>query len=152
MLTAQDHAAVIRAHYDAFNRRDNDKGQSLVTNDVKWTNVPFNLQYTGHKGYRESLDNWITALPDCKVEITNLVAGTDWAAVEFTGRGTHTGTLVGPSGTMPATQQKLELKCCEVMRIQDGQIAEARLYFDAASLLRQLGLLTHAPTPARAQS
>ena len=149
MLTAQDNATVVRSLYDAFNRRDMDKGLSLVTNDVKWINVPFNTTFSGHKGYREFLDNWTIAMPDCKVEITNVVTGDEWAVVEFIGRGTHTGPLVGPQGAIPATQKKLDLKVCEVLRLKDGQISEARVYFDAATMLRQFGLLPQTAAPSQ---
>jgi len=91
---------------------------------------PFDVNYSGRKGYREFLNNWTTAMPDCKAEIVNVIGGEEWTVVEFIGRGTHTGPLVGPQGTMPATQKKLDLKCCELLRIKDGQIAEAHLYFD----------------------
>lgn len=112
-----------------------------MTDDVKWTNIPFNVRHDGHKGYREFLDNWTVAMPDCKVEIVNVVAGEEWTAVEFIGRGTHTGPLVGPQGTIAATQNKLELKICEFLRIRDGLIHEGRVYFDAATLMRQFGVL-----------
>jgi steroid delta-isomerase-like uncharacterized protein len=141
MLTAQDNATIVLAHYDAFNKREIDKDLALVTDDVKWLNIPFNVNFSGHQGYREYLKNWITAMPDCKVEVLHTVVGEEWAAVEFVGRGTHTGPLVGPYGkTFPATQKKLDLKLCEFLRIRDGQIAEARVYFDAATMMRQLGL------------
>ena len=142
MLTAQDNATIVRAHYDAFNLRDMNKNLSLVTNDVKCTNIPFNVDFNGHKGYREFLENWTTAMPDCKVQIVNVVTGGEWAAVEFIGRGTHTGPLARPEGTILATQKKLDMKFCELLRIKDGQIAESHLYFDAATLLRQFGLPT----------
>ncbi len=150
MLTAQDNATMVRAHYDAFNRRDIEKDLTLVTEDVKWTNIPFDLSFSGHKGYREYLNTWITAMPDCKVEMVNVIGGEEWTVVEFIGRGTHTGPLAGPEGTIPATHRKLDLKCCELLRIWDGQIAEGRLYFDAATLLRQFGLIpqTMGPVPS----
>ena len=148
MLTAQDNATVVRSLYDAFNRRDMDKSLSLVTNDVKWINIPFSNGFSGHTGYREYLDNWTTAMPDCKVEITNLVAGDEWTVVEFIGRGTHTGLLAGPQGAIPATHKKLDLKVCEVLRLMDGQVGEAHVYFDAATMMRQLGLLPQTPASA----
>ena len=141
MLTAQDNATIARDHFNAFNARDFEKGLTLVTKDVKWMNIPFNVDFNGHAGYREFHNNWITAMPDCKVEIVNVVGGEDWTVVEFIGRGTHTGPLAGPQGTIPATQKKLELKVCELLRIKDGQIAESHVYFDSATMLRQLGLL-----------
>ena len=141
MLTAQDHATIVRSHYDAFNSRDVAKSLPLVTNDVKWTNIPFNTVFTGPKGYREALDMWTIAMPDCKVEIVNVIAGDEWTVAECIGRGTHTGPLAGPAGTIAATQKKVEMKFCELFRIKDGQIAEGRAYFDAATLLRQVGVL-----------
>jgi steroid delta-isomerase-like uncharacterized protein len=142
MLTAQDNATVVRAHYDAFNRRDIDQALTLVTDDVKWMNIPFDVDYSGRKGYREFLENWTTAMPDGKVEIVNVIPGDEWTVVEFIGRGTHTGPLLGPRGTtIPATQKKLDLKFCELLRVRDGQISEARVYFDAATMMRQFGLL-----------
>ena len=149
MLTAQDNATIVRAHYDAINRRDIDKNLTLLSDDVKWVNIPFNANYSGHKGYREFLSNWTTAMPDCKVEIVNVVAGDEWTAVEFIGRGTHTGPMVGPQGTIPATQKKLDLKFCELLRVKDGLISQVHVYFDAATMMRQFGLLP--PTPAPGQ-
>jgi steroid delta-isomerase-like uncharacterized protein len=149
MLTAQDNATIARDHFNAFNARDFAKGLNLVTNDVKWTNIPFNVEFTGHSGYREFHNNWTTAMPDCKVEITNIIGGEEWTVVEFIGRGTHTGTLAGPQGPIAATQKKLELKVCELLRIKDGQIAESRVYFDAATMMRQLGLLPQTLGPGQ---
>jgi steroid delta-isomerase-like uncharacterized protein len=145
MLTAQDIATLVRAHYDAFNSRDINKQLSLVTQDAKWTNIPFNVEHKGHKGYREFAENWTTAMPDCKVEVLNLIQGEHWMVVECVAKGTHTGPLTGPQGTIPATQKKVDLKFCELLRIKDGQIDEARVYFDAATMMRQLGLMPHTP-------
>src|SRR5437867_6659276 len=149
MLSAQDNASIVRAHYDAFNQRDMDKNLALVTDDVKWMNIPFNVNFSGRTGYRVYLENWTKGMPDCKVEVVNVVAGEEWSAVEFIGRGTHTGPLVGPQGTIPATQKKLDLKFCQLLKVKDGQIAEAHLYFDAATLLHQLGVLAETPTPGQ---
>lgn len=154
MLTVQDNTTMVRAHYDAFNRRDIEKSLSLVTHDAKWMNIPFNVNFTGHAGFREFITNWTTAMPDCKVEIVTLMGGDEWAVVELVARGTHTGPLAGPQGTFPATQKKLEIKVCEILKIKDGQIFEAHVYFDAATMLRQFGLLpqTHVPNQPVASS
>lgn len=147
MLTAKDNATIARDHFNAFNARDFERGLKLVTDDVKWTNIPFGREFAGHAGYREFHQNWITAMPDCRVEILNVIGGEEWTVVEFVGRGTHTGPLQGPNGPIAATQKKLELKVCELLRIQDGLISESRVYFDAATMMRQLGLLPQPTTP-----
>ena len=70
------------------------------------------------------------------------------ASAEFTGRGAHTGTMKGPTGDLPATQRRVELKCVESYRFRDGKLAEGRVYFDAFSLFTQLGV--GAPAQGRA--
>ena|SRR5947209_1039566 len=141
MLTAQDNATLVRAHYDAFNRRDLDQAVAMVSDGVKWTNIPFDMTFDGRNGYRQFLENWTNALPDAKIEIINLIAGEEWIAVECIGRGTHNGPLVGPNGTIDPTHKKLEMKFCELHRVVDGQITEGRTYFDGTSMMRQLGVL-----------
>jgi len=147
MLTAQDNATLVRAHYDTFNARDFDKALAMVSPDVKWKNIPFDMTFDGRPGYRQHLENWTTAMPDSKLEIVNLVIGEEWAAVECLARGTHTGPLVAPNGTIAPTHNKVEMKFCELHRIVDGQITEGRLYFDSTTLMHQLGVLPPTKSP-----
>jgi len=151
LLTAQDNAAIIRSHVDYFNSRDTEKGLALVTPDVKWTNIPFNRDFTGHAGFREFHNNWVTAMSDIKIEIVNQAGDDKWTFVEMVARGTHNGPLIGPQGTIPASQKKLDLKVCEVFRLQDGLIAESHVYFDSATMMRQLGVLPSSPTQTAGQ-
>ena len=147
MLTAQDNATLVRAHYDVFNRRDLDKAVAMVSDTVKWTNIPFDMTFDGRDGYRQFLENWTNALPDAKIEIVNLIVGEEWIAAECIGRGTHNGPLVGPNGTIDPTHKKLEMKFCELHRVVDGQITEGRTYFDGTSMMRQLGVLPAIQSP-----
>jgi len=149
MLTAQDHATLIRSYYDAMNRNELDTIVALVTDEVQWMNIPFNTSLRGRKEYREALENWTKAIPDFKVEIVNLISSDEWVTVEFVGRGTHTGPLAGFMGTFPATNKKLDLKFCELFRIKDDRIVEGHLYFDSASMMRQFGLLPEAQKPGQ---
>ena len=145
MLTAQDNATLVRAHYDTFNLREWDKSLAMVSNDVRWTNFPFDKTFQGRDGYRQYLQNWTTAFTDVKVEIVNLIVGEEWVAAECIARGTHNGPLVGPHGTIEPTRAKLEMRFCDVHLVVDGQITEGRTYFDGASMMRQLGV---SPTPS----
>jgi steroid delta-isomerase-like uncharacterized protein len=141
MLTAQDNATLVRAHIDAYNRRDFDKGLAMVSDDVTLSNIPFSLTFTGKKGFREYLDNWATAMTDSKVEIVNVIGGEEWLAVECIGRGTHTGPFAGPQGRIPPTQKKVELRFCQTFLVNDGLITKSHIYFDGATLMRQLGVM-----------
>ena len=60
--------------------------------------------------------------------------------VEFTGRGTHTGTLETSMGAIPATGRSLTIKLCDVVELKDGKVQEQRTYFDTGSMMAQLCL------------
>ena len=140
MLTAQDTAALVRTHLDLYNRRDFEKGASLVTEDAKIINIPFGITLNGRSGYKEFGQSWANAFTDSKVEATNVIATEEWAVAEYTARGTHNGPLVTPMNTIPATGRKIEMKFCQVFRVRDDKVSEVRLYFDAAGMMRDLGL------------
>jgi steroid delta-isomerase-like uncharacterized protein len=141
MLTVQDHAALTRAIYDAYNERAFEEAIRNVTEDVRWVNLPFGTTWHGPSGCREFFQNSATAFPDSKVEVKNVIAGAGWTCAEFIGRGTHSGPLKGPQGTISATGRRVEIQCCQVFRIRNGKIAEAHLYFDGATVFRQLGVM-----------
>ena len=103
-------------------------------------NVALDAKFHGPTGYTEFLQNWATAYPDSKVEITSIAAGDEYAAVEYIGRGTNTGSFKTPEATIPATGKKVDIKICQVFRFKNGKVTETRHYFDSATLLRQLGL------------
>jgi predicted ester cyclase len=48
-------------------------------------------------------DMWAQGFPDGKVTIDRVIASGDHVVVEFTGRGTHTGTLATSIEEIPAT-------------------------------------------------
>jgi len=81
-----------------------------------------------------------TAFPDGTVEITNVIAAGDWVVVEFTNRGTNTGPLRSAVGEFPPTNRRIEVPYCSVMQIQNGKVMSGRDYYDARTILHQLGL------------
>lgn len=136
----QNSAAMARQQYDSFNSRDFEKGATLVSPETEWTNVPLGRTFKGVDGYWEHLQSWASAFPDLTMEVIATYPGSDWIVSELLARGTHEGPLTTAVGEMPPTGHSIELPLCEVMLIRSGKIAAARLYFDASTLLRQLGI------------
>jgi steroid delta-isomerase-like uncharacterized protein len=135
-----ENARIARMTLDSWNERDFDQATRLAAESVECLHVPFDITYRGRDGYREFMQSWATAFPDGRVEIRRVIAGEDGAAIEYIGRGTHTGPLAGPGGTIPATGRRGELALCDVIEIEQGQIRRVRSYFDSATLMRQLGI------------
>jgi steroid delta-isomerase-like uncharacterized protein len=135
-MATTDNASTVKAIYDAFNARDFDRLASYAAPDARATSIPFGA--TG--GFREDFETWGKAFPDGNVEVKNLIAQGDQVVAEVVGRGTHQGTLSGPTGDIPATGRRVELPLAEIYRLRDGKIVELRYYFDAFTFLSQLGI------------
>ncbi len=147
MAETRDNAAIVRDLYDAFNDHDLDRGVALVSEDFELVDFAAEGQaFRGPEGLRQWLQIFLTAAPDAKVEVTNVVgAGEGWVFTEHTGRGTHTGPLVGPAGTIPPTGRRIELPIGELVRVENGKITLIRAYYDGATMMRQLGVLPPRP-------
>jgi steroid delta-isomerase-like uncharacterized protein len=143
-MSAEDNAQLVREIHNAFNDRDYDRVDDLVTQDVEWENVATGETFSGLEGAKQFQRGWVEAFSDATTEIQEVHAGDDFAVNEFVGRGTHDGTLQGPAGGIPPTNRSVDVQFCEVYHIRDGRIAHGRTFFDAATMMGQLGLL---PSP-----
>jgi steroid delta-isomerase-like uncharacterized protein len=140
-MSAQDSANLVAILYQGFNDRSFEQVASIYTDDCEYTNVPAGMTLRGHEGVLQSLHGWAAAFPDSKLEVHNVIATDDLVAVEFTGRGTHSGPLATPAGMIPATGRPLELRLVEVHQLRGGKISATRTYYDAMSMMQQLGLV-----------
>lgn len=138
---SDDLTMIARSMLDAFNRRDVGRAVANVAKDAELLSIAEGTTYAGPDGYRRFFEHWLRAFPDGMVTITNIVAGGDLVAVEYTGRGTQTGPLATPNGDIAATNRPVELYLCDVMQFRGNLIVRARSYFDGMSLWRQLGLI-----------
>lgn len=146
MTTAQDNASLAQMGYDLFNTHQSDpawidKSLALISEDCEILLVPLGMALHGHDGYKQFLLSWTEAFPDSHAEVTHMLAGENHAITEFIGRGTHTGTLHGPTGDIPATGRKVEFRLCDVHVIKNGKIVGFREYYDLMGFMQQLGLI-----------
>jgi ketosteroid isomerase-like protein len=69
-----------------------------------------------------------------------------WANA-FSGRGTHDGTLPTPNGDVPPTGRTIDTPFTWFCDVADGKLARVGDYYDAMTIMAQLGLV---PEPAGA--
>jgi predicted ester cyclase len=146
IMAIQDLETFIRSLYDGFNNHITDphwldKVVVDVSDDCNILDIPSGMALVGKEGMQLFLTTWTTAFPDCSIDVTNMLIGEEQAFVEFTCRGTHTGTLYGPGGEITPSGRKLVLHYCSIYRFKDGELIEQRIYYDALSLLQQIGLI-----------
>lgn len=137
----QDPVSVVRELLDAFNAGDLDRCASLASDDFELFDAPSGATFAGPGGLREWLGTFWNAVPDSRTELVTAYADGGRVATEHVGRGTHTGPLVTPAGTIPPTGRRVELRFAELYEVRDGRLTSMRAFYDTSSLLRQMGLL-----------
>ena len=111
------------------------------------------LDYVGHdptqpepiqgpKGYREFVAIYQSAFEDATVTIDDQVAEGDQVVTRWTGRGTHTGELMG----IAPTGKGVTVSGITISRIAGGKIAEEWELMDALGMFVQLGAVPQLAT------
>ncbi|XXF78095.1 ester cyclase [Myxococcaceae bacterium GXIMD 01537] len=136
-MASKDSASIVRQALQAFNDRKFERMSELTTPDAFMSIVPFGARM----GIVEDARSWAAAFSDARIELANVVAQGDCVIAEGTATGTHDGTLEGPQGRIEATNRPVEMRIVLSYRMRDGKLSEGRLYFDALSLMTQLGLV-----------
>jgi steroid delta-isomerase-like uncharacterized protein len=143
-----DNATLARSLYDAFNNRDFDLLSESVAAEGTITMIGSGQTFRGPDGAREYNTMWADAFPDGMITVDRIVAQDDYVVVEFTGRGTHTGTLATPAGHIPATGRSVTLQLVDVLEFAEGKVLAQRSYFDSGSLMAQVGITAGQPASA----
>lgn len=140
-MSAQDNAVLARRMYDLFSNDQLERVAELVSDEIETVLVPFGQTFHGREGFMGFMRGFKDAFPDLRITVTNQVTTDDQVVSEFTARGTHTGPLQTPAGAVPASGRSVDFVVCEVWRVKNGRVATLHNYQDAASLMRQIGLM-----------
>lgn len=97
----------------------------------------------GREGFKSFVGMYQAAFQDATVTIDDQIAEADRVVSRWTGRGTHTGELMG----IAPTGKEVTVSGITVSRLADGRIAEEWELMDALGMLVQLGAV---PQPATA--
>jgi steroid delta-isomerase-like uncharacterized protein len=122
----------------AWSSHDPEKVLALFTDDCVFEDVPFGVVTRGKEQLRSFANGAFAAVPDFKFELTSRLAGDDWAAIEWVMSGTHKGDFPG----MPATGKRFSsVRGSTIFALKAGKIRRESDYWDAATFMRQVGLL-----------
>ena len=122
----------------AWSSHDTERVLALFTDDCVYEDVTFGAVNHGRAELRTFVDGIFAAIPDFKVTlITRFVAG-NWAAMEWVMSGIHKGDFPG----LPATGKRFSsVRGVTIVELQGGKIRRCSDYWDAATVMQQVGLL-----------
>lgn len=127
----------------AYNDRDWNRAKASITPDFTYDEVATGRSIAGADETLEVWKAWAQAFPDSKGTFQGARVTTEGSVVlEVTWKGTHQGPLPLPSGTVAATGKPIEVRACAIVEISGERARSQRHYFDMATLLRQIGVLS----------
>lgn len=127
---------------DLFNKKDISGLMTLYAEECVNAQPHLPTPLKGKHAVQEDLDNFLKAFPDGHMGVTKMVEKGDTLAMEWTFSGTQRAPLVGPAGTIPATNKKVSIKGAEFLRHNaQGLIVDERGYFDLVAFMTQLGVM-----------
>ncbi len=135
-MSTAAHKAVVRRWLAAWNEQDLDAAEGLLTPGYVRhdANVP---DIVGPAAERQFIAGVLTAFPDLRFEIEQLVAEGDLVIGRYTARGTQRGVFAG----VPPTGRAVVFQATESYRLVGERIAEQWVVMDTLGLLQQLGAL-----------
>jgi steroid delta-isomerase-like uncharacterized protein len=128
---------IVREHMDSENTHDFDVTLETFAGHPRYELVPTGEVYDGTEEVNRYYQETRAAFPDQRNELIALHHADDAVVVEFWLRGTHTGEFRG----VPPTGRAFECRMAAFFLFEEDRLVCERVYFDAASILTQLGLV-----------
>ena len=134
-------ADIAREYVENWNRRDWKAYRELLDDQYTYTGGDGQTQRGPEAGMAVG-QMFATAFPDGRIDLRQIHTAGDTAIVEFTGRGTHSGDLMG----IAPTGRHISIPVITVLTVRGGRIVSEREYMDMAHIVRQLGVMPAAAT------
>jgi len=137
--------AAVEEHVRHENRHDIEGLLSTFGGNAIYEDGPWGERHDGLAAVREYYVGLFRAAPDLHIEVRNRHVSPDSIVLEVLVTGTHRGAWRG----LPPTGRHLEFPLCAVFTFDktDRMLGE-RIYYDRATVLRQLGVLSEPTTLA----
>lgn len=120
---------------EALHQRDLDGVRANMAPESRFYGwAPEPLDADGHKAFMSAL---LTAFPDSRFIVDDVIAEGDKVAVRHRLQGTHQAELQG----IPPTGRQVEVNGIVIFRIENGKVAEAWLNADIMGMMQQLGVV-----------
>jgi ketosteroid isomerase-like protein len=128
---------VARSMFDALRAHDLDGVMANWSEDGIEDVVPLGI-FRGRDEIRENVRGLFAGAPDLEATLESIVADESKAVMQWRASGTFTGE---PFNGIQPTGGHIELRFLELMEVDGGLVVRNTVYYDAATLARQMGML-----------
>jgi len=135
------HLKLVDEHVRHENAHDLEAIMGTFGASAQYDDEPWGAHYVGRDQVRRFYQELLAAVPELRIDIERSHASTSAIVLEVIIRGRHLGAWRG----LPGTGAQIELPLCGIFTFDDDdRLAGERIYYDRATLLRQLGVF-HEP-------
>jgi len=120
-----------------------------MVEDAYVNHVPVMTGGYGHEALRRFYkEDFISPMPaDTSIQLVSRTLGQDQLVDEIIFSFTHTEEMPWMLPGVPPTHRHVDVPLVVVVGFRDGKLAHERIYWDQASVLKQIGLLTDPSLP-----
>jgi len=130
-------ARLVRDLLEAWNAHDIERIETFYAPEYEGVDVGQAKPQRGPQGASWLMKRYLQAFPDLRFVNEDVVVQGDRAVLVWTAHGTHGGKLMH----IPPTGRRISVRGISVLTIEDGKITRGFYVWDAAGLLRSIGLL-----------
>jgi steroid delta-isomerase-like uncharacterized protein len=132
---------IVEEHVGLENAHDLEGIMGTFGEAARYDDEPWGAHYLGRQEVRGFYAQLLRALPDLQIDVRRRHASEDAILLEVIIRGRHLASWRG----LPATGRQVEFPLCGVYTFDsENRLAGEKIYYDRASVLRQLGVF-HEP-------
>jgi steroid delta-isomerase-like uncharacterized protein len=126
---------LVREHMESENVHEFDVTMATFSHP-RYEIIPTGEVFDGEDAVRRYFEDTRAAFPDQRNELIALHHSDDAVMAEFWLKGTHRGPLRG----IPPTGKEFTCRCLAMFIFEDDRLVCERVYFDALTILAQLGI------------
>ena len=132
-----------------FSSRDVSSTIATMVEDAYVNHVPVMTGGYGHDALRRFyVEDFIPLMPaDTTIKLVSRTLGQDQPVEEMIFSFTHTEEIPWMLPGVPPTNRHVDIPLVVVVGFREGKLAHERIYWDQASVLKQIGLLTDTSLP-----
>ena len=129
--------ALVRQHIRPENAHDLEGVLSTFGDSAHYDDEAWGEHYDSRDDVRSFYEQLMKALPDLVIDVQQEHVADSCMIVEVIIRGTHCGAWRG----LPATGRRVEIPLCGIYTFDsNNRLAGEKIYYDRATVLRQLGV------------
>jgi steroid delta-isomerase-like uncharacterized protein len=135
---------LVEEHVRLENQHDLEGIMTTFGATARYDDEPYDGHYTGRDGVRTYYEDLLRAMPDLTIDVQHRHSGESAVVLEVIISGHHLGAWRG----LPPTGRPVRFPLCGIYTFDDeDRLAGEKIYYDRATVLRQLGVF-HEPEGA----